>query len=908
MRKQRLHAIILFVLFMILCACAAAEGRMVRVAFLEQEGMSFIGHTGKITGYNFDYLEKISEYTGWQIEYVTYPTADYNEAVGQAIEDLRAGRVDLFGPMLKTSQSQDAFEFPENSYGTAYTTLCAPATSRLSETNIQSVKPLRVGLWQQAATRNNEVVRYLEAESIEYELVFYSSAAEQEQALMNGEVDVISGLSLSPIANTRIVEQFAARPYYFAATKGDTELIKELDETIARIDLVQPQFQEKLYNKYFKRTEDAYQITEEQKKNVAAMKTLKVLCVKDDAPYVYEENDEAKGMLVSILDDFAEQMGIRTEYAFCERNDEEELLVARKKYDIVAGLPFTAALCAKLGIVRSETILDSALAYAQKPMEEKRDTVATVRGMEEQLDLTGFKTVDFYDTALECVQAVKDGKADLAIGDRSSLNYYIYATNSALTMSAISGDEQKICVAISRECSDAFFETFNYYVYSLSNQDKTRYLSEANMQSSATVLRHYVSEHPDQAAGVIAAATLLLVSAMFALIYARQMDRENAQLRVANEAENNFLTRMGHDIRTPMNGILGMIDLADKLPETTETIRDYHKKIRAATEELLSLVGDALDMSKLESKEAAFERESVSLRELLEDCRDRMEPRAAQSGILFTAVGLTDFDPPRVIASPRYMNRILSNVIGNAIKYNKPGGAVGLAAKIVDQTADKVICEFCVTDTGLGMSEDFQKRMFQPFEQEHGSVRSGCKGTGLGLTIVKKIIDQAGGDIEVNSKLGTGTTVKWTLPFEIDKACQSGEVDEFDLTGMRILAAEDNELNAEILHQMLEEAGVRTTMVANGKEAVNTFGYSSIGTYDYILMDIMMPEMDGYEASRQIRAINRPDAKTVPIIALTANAFTEDALRAAEAGMDAHMTKPFDFDKLKKCMSEIKQS
>lgn len=704
------------------------------------------------------------------------------------------------------------------------------------------------------------------------------------------------------------MEQFAARPYYFAATKGDTELIKELDETIARIDLVQPQLQEKLYNKYFKRTEDAYQITEEQKKNVAAMKTLKVLCVKDDAPYVYEENGEAKGMLVSILDDFAEQMGIRTEYAFCERNDEEEMLVARKKYDIVAGLPFTAALCAKLGIVRSETILDSTLAYAQNPMEEKRDTVATVRDVEEQLDLTGFKTVDFYDTAMECVQAVKDGKADVAIGDRSSLNYYIYATNSALTMSAISGDEQKICVAISRECSDAFFETFNYYVYSLSNQDKTRYLSEANMQSSATALRHYVSAHPDQAAGVIAAATLLLVSAMFALIYARQMDRKNAQLRVANEAKNNFLTRMGHDIRTPMNGILGMIDLADKLPETTETIRDYHKKIRAATEELLSLVGDALDMSKLESKEAAFERESVSLRELLEDCRDRMEPRAAQSGILFTAVGLTDFDPPRVIASPRYMNRILSNVIGNAIKYNKPGGAVGLAAKIVDQTADKVICEFCVTDTGLGMSEDFQKRMFQPFEQEHGSVRSGCKGTGFGLTIVKKIIDQAGGDIEVNSKLGTGTTVKWTLPFEIDKACKSGEGNEFDLTDMRILAAEDNELNAEILHRMLEEAGVRTTMVANGKEAVNTFEYSSIGTYDYILMDIMMPEMDGYEASRQIRAINRPDAKTVPIIALTANAFTEDAQRAAEAGMDAHMTKPFDFDKLKKCMSEIKQS
>ena len=906
MWKRRLHAVVLFGWMIMLCACAAAEQRVVRVAFPEQEGMSFIGHTGKIKGYNFDYLEKISEYTGWQIEYVTYPMTDYNEAVGQAMEDLQAGRVDLLGPMLKTTQSQSAFEFPENSYGTVYTTLCALTTSRLCETNIQSVKPLRVGLWQQAATRNEEVVNYLTTQNIDYQLVFYTGAAEQEHALMNGEVDVISGLSLSPIANTRIVEQFAARPYYFAATKGNTELIAELDQTIARIDLVQPQLQGKLYDKYFRRAEDAYRITEEQRAVVAAMGTLKVLCMRDDAPYVYEENGEAKGMVISVLNDFAEQMGLQAEYTFCDRNDEEELLVARKKYDIITGFPFTSALCAKLGVVRSEPLLDSALAYAQNPMDEKRDTVAAVRGVEDQLNLTGYKNVDFYDTALACVQAVKEGRADFAVGDRSSLNYYIYATNSALAMSSISGDEQKICVAISRDCSDAFFEIFNYYVYSLSNQDKTRYLSEANMQSSATALKHYVSAHPGQAAGVIAIATLLVVSAGFALIYARQMNRKNAQLRVANEVKNEFLSRMGHDIRTPMNGILGMIDLADNLPETTDTIRDYHKKIRGATEELLSLVGDVLDMSKLESKEAALERESISLRALLEDCRDRMEPRAAQSGILFTAVGLSDFDPPRVITSPRYMHQILSNVIGNAIKYNKPGGAVSLAAKIIDQTADKVVCEFCVMDTGIGMSEEFQKRMFRPFEQEHGDVRSVYKGTGLGLSIVKKIIDQAGGSIEVTSRLGTGTTVRWMLPFEIDKTYKDKNEDELDLTGMHILAAEDNELNAEILQLMLEAAGVRTTMVANGRKAVNTFECSPIGTYDYILMDIMMPEMDGYEASRQIRALKRPDAKTVPIIALTANAFTEDAQHAADAGMDAHMTKPFDFDKLKQCMVEIK--
>ena len=214
---------------------------------------------------------------------------------------------------------------------------------------------------------------------------------------------------------------------------------------------------------------------------------------------------------------------------------------------------------------------------------------------------------------------------------------------------------------------------------------------------------------------------------------------------------------------------------------------------------------------------------------------------------------------------------------------------------------------------GIGMSEAFLAHIFDPFSQEHIDARSMYHGTGLGMSIVKSLIDKMGGSIEVSSREGEGSEFVITLPFEMADAVpeaqeQAEPEKKADVRGLHLLLAEDNELNAEILHQMLEEAGVRTTMVANGKEAVNTFEYSSIGTYDYILMDIMMPEMDGYEASRQIRAINRPDAKTVPIIALTANAFTEDAQRAAEAGMDAHMTKPFDFDKLKKCMSEIKQS
>ena len=738
MTKRGLQIVLLLCLMAALLAVAKADQRVVRVAFPEQEGMSFIGHTGKITGYNFDYIEKISEYTGWQVEYVTYPGEDYNTAVSYAIADLQAGRVDLLGPMLKTTSSEELFEFPGNSYGTVYTTLCALTTSRLRETNIQNVKPLRVGLWRQATTRNTEVVNFLTADNIEYQLVYYETSAEQEQALYDGEVDVISGLSLSPVANTRIVEQFAARPYYFAATKGNTELIRELDATIERIDLVQPQLQEKLYNKYFKRTQDAYQLTQEQKDSVSAMETIKVLCVRDDAPYVYEEKGQPKGMLVSILNDFAEEIGVQVDYTFCDRNDEQELSAARKKYDIITGFPFTSPFCAQMGIVRSASIMDSALAYAQNLGSEKRETVAVVRGVEEQIDLSEYPNVIYVDTALECVQAVKSGMADLAIGDRFALAYYNYDINAGLTLSTISGDDQKICVAISRECSDLFFEVFNYYVYGLSNRDKTRYLSEANTHSGASALNHYIHNHPGVAAGALAAVVLLAVSAIFAGIYAAQMRRKNAELRVANEAKSEFLTRMGHDIRTPMNGIIGLIDIADKSPDVSETVKGYHKKIRGATEELLGLINDVLDMSKLESKAEVFEKESTSLHDLLEDCRDIMEPRAAQNGVAFMAVGLSEFDPPRVLTSPRHLHQIFANVIGNAIKYNKPGGAVSLTAEVLDQTADKVTCRFVVTDTGIGMSEEFQQRMFEPFEQEHTDARSATRAPASGFPLSRR--------------------------------------------------------------------------------------------------------------------------------------------------------------------------
>lgn len=269
-RAFLIHFLILIMIFAMtpsVYASSNTERRVVRVAFPEQEGMSQIGQTGIMTGYNYDYLEKISEFTGWGMEYIAYPAEDGNEAVSNAIDDLMAGKVDLLGPMLKNEQTEQMFEYPENSYGTVYTTLCADVNSTIRRIEANSPEAIKVGLWETAENRNSEVINFLDMENVNYEIKYYPTADDQQEALHNGEVDLISGGSLSPMENTRIISKFAARPYYFAATKGNTELIEQLDDAMRQISELQPELQDKLFDTYFVDTVNSFSLTDDQKKN-----------------------------------------------------------------------------------------------------------------------------------------------------------------------------------------------------------------------------------------------------------------------------------------------------------------------------------------------------------------------------------------------------------------------------------------------------------------------------------------------------------------------------------------------------------------------------------------------------------------------------------------------------------------
>ena len=377
----------------------------------------------------------------------------------------------------------------------------------------------------------------------------------------------------------------------------------------------------------------------------------------------------------------------------------------------------------------------------------------------------------------------------------------------------------------------------------------------------------------------------------------------------ANEAKTEFLQRMSHDIRTPINGICGMIDVADHYAEDMKKQTECRAKIKEASHLLLELINEVLDMSKLESDEVVLEDIPFNLNSIFEEILGVIEHMAAEQNIriIWEEKEVTHWN---LIGSPVHVKRILMNILSNAVKYNKENGYVYISCREIPskQTAMPTL-EFVCRDTGIGMTEAFQKRIFEPFAQEHAGSRTKFAGTGLGMPITKKLVEKMGGTISFESKEGTGTTFVIRIPFQIDADMkdrnETEEKTETSIQGLHVLLTEDNELNMEIAEFVLQNEGAVVTKAWNGQKAVDIFRKSRPGEFDAILMDIMMPVMNGYEAAKMIRSLDREDAKVIPIIAMTANAFTEDKMRAKEAGMDEHIAKPVDGKLLVKVINEL---
>ena len=424
---------------------------------------------------------------------------------------------------------------------------------------------------------------------------------------------------------------------------------------------------------------------------------------------------------------------------------------------------------------------------------------------------------------------------------------------------------------------------------------------------------------------VMSVILLLIISAVFRmyassqerhikelLVYQKNLEDSNVKAERANRAKSEFLSHMSHDVRTPLNGIVGMSGIIRKNITNPQRIKECLDNIDIASGHLQSMLSDVLDMSKLESREIELEHVAFSLDEELENVQAIVIGKL-QEGNIDLIIRDDQVQHRFLIGSVMHFRRILLNLLSNAIKYSKENGHVQIIVSEIDGNSENsTVLEIKVQDDGIGMSRDFiENDLYKPFTQEHKTARTKYKGTGLGMAIVHELVDAMQGTIQVYSVLGKGTTFTVTLPFKIGvspKGQEEKDDKSGDLQGMHLLVVEDNDLNREITQCVLEEAGAEVETAADGKQAVEIFSSARESYYDVILMDIMMPVMDGIEATRTIRSLARKDAQNIPIIAVTANAFTEDRKKTEKAGMNGHISKPIDEKKLLGVVANYKKA
>ena len=902
-----------------------SQHERVRVGFFAMDGYHMMDEDGNRSGYGYDFLRLMARYWDVDYEYVGYDKSW--EEMQQMLID---GEIDMVTSARRTPEREELFDF-SRPIGTNNGILTVRSdNSTIVEGKYSTYDGMRVALLR-GNSRNDEFAEYARTKGFTYKSVYFDSAEEIAEALQNGTVDAIVTSSLRKMNNERILEKFGSSDFYVIVKKGNTELLNKINYAIDQMNAAEGSWKTTLYNKNYETTDTKnLEYTEEEKRIIAQYSKenpLHVLCDPTRYPYSYTENGEVKGILPDYFRKIADYAGLSYEFLVPATRDEYIAYQSNKdavNISIDARLDTDNYAETKEWGLTAPYITMRMAKVTRRDFDGKINVVTTVNqtastSIEDVLAPGAEKLM--CSTRQEMMEAVRNGKADAAFVYYYMAQAFVNSdTTGTMTYTLLEQPTFSYRMVVSSTENHALAGILTKAMYAMpDNLVEDLATQYTTYKATNLTLVDMICLHPVTAVAIIVFISWMAVTLIVILnrlqtrrklqLAAQQKAKEMTvlaeQAQAASKAKSTFLSNMSHDIRTPMNAIIGFTNIAlhqDSVPEMHNCL----KKIEESSDHLLSLLNDVLDLSRIESGKVEFSPVPANITAVTDSVIEIVKGMLLNRELNFE-VHREPLQNPYVMTEPVRIREILVNILNNAVKFTKDGGTIRFdAGGRPGVDAQHIVICYRIKDTGIGMSEDFQKKIFDEFAQEENGVRTQYKGTGLGMPISKKYIELMGGTITVDSRKGVGTTFTVEIPMELTNAEKVEKtkplVQHNDLKGIKVLLAEDNDLNAELATILLEDLGMTVTRAADGQEVVDLFAEYPAGTYDIILMDIMMPKMDGHQAAKEIRAMyaDRPDAEEIPIIALSANAFSEDVQASQDAGMNGHVSKPLNMEEVTK--------
>ena len=904
-----------------------SQHERVKVGFFTMDGYHMMDEDGNRSGYGYDFLRLMARYWDVDYEYVGYDKSW--EEMQQMLID---GEIDMVTSARKTPDREELFDF-SRPIGTNNGILTVRSDNNTIVDGMYSTYDgMRVALLN-GNSRNDEFADYAQTKGFTYQSVYFDSTDEMAEALQNGTVDAIVTSSLRKTNNERIVAKFGSSDFYVIVKKGNTALLNKVNYAIDQMNAAEGDWKTTLYNKNYESTDTKnLEYTEEEKRIIAQYSKenpLHVLCDPTRYPYSYTENGEVKGILPDYFRKIADYAGLSYEFLVPATRDE---YIAYQSDKTAVDISIDARLdtdnyaeTKEWGLTAPYITMRMAR-VTRRDFDGKINVVTTVnqtasKSIEDALAPGAEKLL--CSTRQEMMEVVRDGKADAAFVYYYMAQAFVNSdTTGTMSYTLLEQPTFSYRMVVSSTENHALAGILTKAMYAMpDNLVEDLAAQYTTYKATDLTFADMIRLHPVAAVTIIVFISWMVVTMIIIVnrlrtrrklqLAAQQKAKEMTvlaeQAQAASKAKSVFLSNMSHDIRTPMNAIIGFTNIAlhqDSVPEMHNCL----KKIEESSDHLLALLNDVLDLSRIESGKVEFSPVPADITAVTDSVIEITNGMLLNRELNFE-VHREPLQNPYVMTEPVRIREILVNILNNAVKFTKDGGTIRFdASNRPGADAQHIVICYRVKDTGVGMSEEFQKKLFDEFAQEENGARTQYKGTGLGLAISKKYVELMGGTITVDSKKGIGTTFTVEIPMEltsaekVEKTKQS--VQHNDLKGIKVLLAEDNDLNAELATLLLEDSGMTVTRAADGQEAVDLFAEHPVGTYDVILMDIMMPKMDGYQAAKTIRAMyaDRPDAEEIPIIALSANAFSEDVQASLDAGMNGHVSKPLNMEEVTKAI------